>query len=304
LKQSLVLAAVLLAACAPSGTQKYLQKGDLYSSQGQYADAAIQYRKALQADPRSGAAYYRLGLVELKQKHFHEAYGALKQAATLLPDDDSVHSELAQLCLTSYLGDATRPKDLYNELASLADSMLARDSGSFDGLRLRGYLAMADSKPAVAVEYFRKANQAKPFQADVVTALVQNLLHEKQESEAESLALELIARQKEAIPIYDVLYFYYIDHDRQEKAEAILRQKIANNPGAPAFVVELCRNLHRRGKTGAATACVQQLAGFPQGPLLAADFYGEMGDWPEAIRGYRQAAERHPGILTPPPRSV
>jgi tetratricopeptide (TPR) repeat protein len=284
-----------LAACGSAGSRKYLQKGELYTRQGKYADASIQFRKAIQDDPHLGTAYYGLGMAELKQKHFGDAHLALQQAVTLMPDDENAARELAQLCLTSYLGDYHRPKDLYDEIASLADRMISRDENSFDGLRLKGYLAAADSKIPEAIEYFRKADAVNPFQPDVVTALVQNLLAAKRSAEAEAVAQSFLGRQKDSIPVYDVLYFHYVADGQLEKAEAVLRQKIANNPGEPAFVMELCRNQRQQGKTAAVAACLQQLtAGFPQGTLLEADFYGEMDNWPEAIRRYEALAREHP----------
>jgi tetratricopeptide (TPR) repeat protein len=297
LRKAAIAACMVLAACGRS-SQKYLQKGDLYFGLGKFSDASIQYRKALQADPRSGKAYYQLGLSELKEKRYAQAHAALEQAVALLPENENAVRALAQLCLTSYLGDYRRPKELYDEIKSLSDRMLARDANSFEGLRLRGYLAMADSRVPEAVDNFRRANKVNPVQPDVVTALVQNLLQEEEYGEAEATARDFLERKKDSIPLFDVLYLHYMAQGQWEKAETTLRQKMADHPGDPGDSLELCRNLRRQGKAGAVAACLEQLtAGSAQGALFAGDFFAENGDWGEAIRRYEEGGKTHPGDL-------
>ena len=62
---------LLLAGCSRNpqvACRRYIASGQRYFDKGQYADASIQFRKALQVDPRSAEALYCLGRTELKLK--------------------------------------------------------------------------------------------------------------------------------------------------------------------------------------------------------------------------------------------
>src|SRR2546423_10261511 len=76
---------ILLSSCGRS-LEYYLEKGNTLFAQGQYAEASLNYRKALQKDPKSGEAYYRVALSAIKQNQGSEAYQSLLQAVRLSPD--------------------------------------------------------------------------------------------------------------------------------------------------------------------------------------------------------------------------
>src|SRR5262249_1318355 len=125
----------------------------------------------------------------------------------------------------------------------------------------------------------------------------QNLILQSQYEEAESLALQLLERQNHFAPIYDVLYFHYVSQGQADKAYALLRQKIANNPGEPRYLMQLCQDLHRQKKPSEVAECLGRLAAGSDGALLTGDFYSEIGDWEKAIREYqRGAAEKPDGV--------
>src|SRR5215831_6159360 len=67
----------LLGISCNRSPQAYLVKGDKFAADHKYADASIQYRKAIQKDLKYGEAFYRLGLSELEQGNLREAYRAL-----------------------------------------------------------------------------------------------------------------------------------------------------------------------------------------------------------------------------------
>ena len=46
----------------------HFQKGETYFKEGKLAEAAVEFRTALQYDPRMGAAYFRLGEIAEKQE--------------------------------------------------------------------------------------------------------------------------------------------------------------------------------------------------------------------------------------------
>ena len=81
---AMLLTMLGVSACAVSPAQ-YVQKGNALFDSGKYADAEINYQKALQKDPNLGEAYYRLGLTKMREAQPAEAYRVLSRAAELLP---------------------------------------------------------------------------------------------------------------------------------------------------------------------------------------------------------------------------
>ncbi len=68
-----------ISGCSTS-KQGYVAKGNQMFDAGKYADAAINYGKAIQKDRSYGEAYYHLGLAEIKEQKPREAFDALYRA--------------------------------------------------------------------------------------------------------------------------------------------------------------------------------------------------------------------------------
>src|SRR5438270_4024819 len=77
--------------------QRYLKSGQHYFDNAQYEEASIQFRKALQYDPRFGEGYFRLGLSYIKLQRWQEAYSALTGAVELAPQNTQAHLRLGEL---------------------------------------------------------------------------------------------------------------------------------------------------------------------------------------------------------------
>jgi tetratricopeptide (TPR) repeat protein len=287
-----IIVGVSMAACLSCGrsANDYVQKGVQFLEHGQYADADLNFRKAIQKDPNYGAAYYQLGLLELKQNHSKEAFAALSRAVELLPAEDEPKLKLAEISLSFYLLDTSHPRNLYDLLIRLSDHFLAKNPNSFDGLRIKGVLALVDKKPADAVQYLQAANRVKPLQPDLILILAQALIQNEQYREAEQTALELIGKDKTFGPIYILLFRYYADHNRLEDAENILKLQASNNPDRADSWLQLAVLYTRMGKREQTTAALQHLLDnpktFPQAHLQAGQFYQANGATKEAIEQY------------------
>src|SRR5580704_5493201 len=170
-----VLASVLLYGSCGFTARKAFHRGTKLYEKGQYAEASIEFRRAIQKDPKFGEAYLKLGLTQLKQANPQAAADALQHAVALMPDRADAKAELAQIYINAYL---TNPRDLggfYQQASKFTTELLNKDPDSFYGMRLKGYLAIADNKPKEAIENLRRANQIQPERPDVVGLLVQSL---------------------------------------------------------------------------------------------------------------------------------
>src|SRR5450759_3902095 len=86
----LVLSTFIIGACSrdPHAVAlKAIRKGDKYAEQKQYQEAVIEYRNAIQAEPRSGEARKKLANTFLNMHDISNAAGEYLRAADLLPDD-------------------------------------------------------------------------------------------------------------------------------------------------------------------------------------------------------------------------
>ena len=288
-----VVGALLTVSACGHTKQGYVAKGNDLFQAGKYADANLNYRKAIQKDPQFGEAYYRLGLTALKQNDPSQAYAALSRAVALLPENIDVKERFADLCVAVYLADTRRPQNLYTEVTRLSDDLLARNANSFQGLRLKGYLAITDRKVEEAIVFFRRALQVKPMEPVLTTELVQALFQAGQSQEAEKLAADLIA-QKPTGPIYDVMYSRYYNSNRIPAAENVLKANVDNNPRQAEAALQLARHYARVQKPEQMRIVLQRLlddpTSFPHARLLVGDYYFAIRDYPEAIRYYEEGS--------------
>jgi tetratricopeptide (TPR) repeat protein len=279
--------------------QTYLSRGNKFYDQGKYADASLNYLKAIQKDPKFGEAHFRLGLSAMKQEQARAAYDSLYRANQLLPNRVDVTEKFADICLSYYLADPSHPHFLYTQIAQLSDELLAKNPNSYEGLMLQGYLAETDRKPKQAIELFRKALAVAPGDAGVNTSLVQVLMQDGQTQEAEKLATDLIYRQKTSYgKIYDFMYGVYFSGKRIGDAENVLKAKVANNPKQADYITQLASHYHSLQKPAEMKGALQLLLNnpkdFPNARLWVGDFYMEIRDYPEAIHSYQEGLRASP----------
>lgn len=291
-----VLAVSLFALTGCGTKQGYVARGNRLYDQGKYAEASLEYRKAIQKDRQYGEAYYRLGLAAIKQNEATLAYEALLHAVDLLPDRIDAKEKFADVCLAFYLADARRPQNYYTQLTQISNELLAKNPNSFKGFEIKAYLAAVDRKPAEAIALFRKALQIDASDPAITDALAQNLFLNGQPQEAEKLALDLIARHKTYGPAYDLLYQQYVSEKRLADAENIVKTKVNNNPTNAGFVLELARFYARAQRPAEMQGSLQRLLNdpkdFPDARMRVGDFYAALRDYPEAIRNYDEGLEK------------
>ena len=88
-----VVACAIGAGCSSdpqAASRKYLESGNRYFDKKQYKEAILEYRNALQKDPRSGPAHLKLAESYARIKDFGNAGGEYIRAADALPDDTAV----------------------------------------------------------------------------------------------------------------------------------------------------------------------------------------------------------------------
>ena len=290
------LAPLLILALVGTGCrtspQAYFEKGNQFADAGKLDDAAIQYRKALQKDPKLGEAHYRLGLLDLKKGLLVQAYQSIYQAAQIMPANDEVQGKLGELCIGIFTNDPRHPKRYYDEAAKIAELLIARKPDGFESNQLKGALSLVDRKPGPAIEFLRKAEKAKPGDRDTNLGLAQALVGDGRVEEGLDLARAMIAKDKTTGAAYDFLFRQYVMAKKLEEAEAILKLKVANNPKQADPLMELARYYAIAAKPTEMTATLQKLLGapadFPDSRIRVGDFYTAFGKRDEALKLFRE----------------
>src|SRR5579871_1801680 len=283
------LFALATVACSHSA-RYYVDRGNARSKAGKYEEAWLEYRKAIQKDPRAGEAYYRAGLVAIQLRKGNDAYQALRTAEDMLPERDDVKVTLGNVVLEGYLASPQRPQKLYDDLTRIAQDLLSKNPNSFDGLRFQAAIAVTDGKLEQADELYRKANTVRPMQPEVVLPWVQALLKAKRYQDAEKVGFELIHEHKDVGQMYRLLYAGFTESNRPAEAENILKLQIANNPRDANAVLELARHYERQQRISERDSTLKILLDnrdrFPQAEANIGDYYAANRNWNEAYREY------------------
>jgi tetratricopeptide (TPR) repeat protein len=283
---SLLIAALLMVAGGCGSAEQYLQKGKRAAALGNQSEAVLDFRKAIQKNSQSVEAFRELANSQTKLRDFPGALASRERALELKPDDDSLRAEVAEAALTLYLADPSRPKNRYDQVTRLSQELLAKNRKSFDGLRFKASLLYTDNRIEEAIATFRMANAGKPMVPVVILPLVDALRKNGQTAEAERLATDLVRQHKDYLPIYDWLYVLYRDTNRPAQAEAILVQKVTNNPTSSGPILQLASYYRdaRRPVEMASTLnrLVERPKNFPDRFVLLGTFYASIPDWDQA----------------------
>src|SRR5271170_219272 len=105
-KCGIFLAAVLLflTSCSADTSQrklKFLRSGEDYFKQSKFQEAVIQFRNALQIDPRFAEAHYQLARSYLSLRNSNAAFRELTETVTLDPKNSAAQLQLAALLVAS-----------------------------------------------------------------------------------------------------------------------------------------------------------------------------------------------------------
>jgi tetratricopeptide (TPR) repeat protein len=299
---SCFLAAIslLVTGCA-TDPAAWVDRGRKAEKSAKYAEAEIDYLKAIQVKPDFGEAWYGLGTARFKQSHLVESWQALTRASDLLPSREDIAVSLAETTMAIYLTSPSHPAELYQRLATTSAMLLKRNPNSFDGFRLKGYLTLIDRHYPEAIELLRKADSIKPGGGDVTQALMECLILNGQGPEAEKLGTAFLARRKDFGPVYDALYGYYMTSHREGDAEQVLKNKIAASPADLQPRIQLAKHYLNAHKEQELSAVLKEVLDdskdFPDGRVAVGDFYNANNRLDDALRVFQAGAAAGGGKL-------
>lgn len=251
-----LLLGLVLSACSGSEERKaaYLEHGKQLFNQGNYVKAQLELKNALQIDPKIAEAHYLLGLIAEQKQDWRAAFAQFKAAVDLMPVYSEAQVKLGRLYL---LGNDV------DQAMEMADAVLTADAGNVDGLLLKALvlgrkkedqqaidilkpvvdaesgnveaaitlatLYTRDNKEDEAARVLNAAITAKPDESRPYLALAQLKLN-KDPAESERLIKKVIDLEPDNYAHRVRLSGFYIQQNRLDDAETLLRDGAASKP--------------------------------------------------------------------------
>ena len=144
-----LMAAVALSACSSDEQKKqsHFAKGKEYFDKGEYKSARIEFKNAVQIDPRFAQAHLMLGETSLKLGDAQDAFRSYSAVAEIEPANTEAQLKLATFLL---LGQK------YPDARKRVDDILAREPNNVEALLLLATLYGHDENLFEAANCFKK----------------------------------------------------------------------------------------------------------------------------------------------------
>lgn len=229
-----VIASILLGGCGNAQSRKagYVKHGQQYFATGNLDKARVEYRNALQIDPKDASVRFELGQIAEKMGDAREAVAQYQAAVGLDPKDAAARAALGRLYLYGGLPD---------KAVELVEPGLAADPKNAKLLTVRGAARAQLGDDKAAFEDAQSALQAAPTD-DYAVALVASLYKKRGEyDEAIETVQSGLARMPNNVDLRQILADLELTQQHPVDAEAQLRAVIALQPNVLANRYRLAR---------------------------------------------------------------
>ena len=237
-----------IGACGRTSPAEHVKRAEEYAAKKDFANAIVEYRNALQQDPKLGTARLKLGDIYAQISDGQNAYREYVRAADTMPDNIDAQLKAGALLLLAnqYAEAKTRaetvlrqsPRNpgaltlLGNALAGMNDTDGALDrlneailSDPSQGALYSnlGVLQLARGDRQMAEASFRKAMRATPNRAEPRVALAHFYRSQGRDVEAEQALLEALKVDPKSILANSNLAELYLTTGRPLLAELPLK---------------------------------------------------------------------------------
>jgi tetratricopeptide (TPR) repeat protein len=262
--------ALILTGCTSKEAKvlDFIAKGDRLLAEGDPVRAILEYKNALQMDPKSAKATFGLGKAYLQQQEYQRAFSAFKSTLEIDPELDESRVEVAWLLA---MGKQGEPALL--ELAQVRHPEAFQPR--FDIIKARALLARENYQEALdTLSQIPDGQQNKEVQAMLAFSF--------QAVGAPDKMQQVAARWRELDTgdpsSYLFLARYALDHG--EKAEALkeLQKMLDANQGDTKLAMLRAQLLERWGFIKEAEAAFENLPTIPETLAAQADFWVRVGN--------------------------
>jgi tetratricopeptide (TPR) repeat protein len=204
--------------------ERFLASGQEYFEQEKYPEAMIQFKNAVQLDPRSALGYYRLGLTYLKLGRGPEAFGAFQKSVDVDPGASGAQIQLGNLWLAS-----GRPGDA----KQCAEEALKTDPNAWMAWVLLANASVLLKELPEAGEALDKAIEIAPD--ELLPRMLVAKLHQIKgdNAAAEKAYLDLAKRFPDSLQVEKEMLNFYGRIGRKDKLLQWAAQSLERTPADP-----------------------------------------------------------------------
>jgi tetratricopeptide (TPR) repeat protein len=271
---------------------KFLQSGNRYFDQGKYAEATIEFRNAVQADPNSSDAHERLATAYTKTGNWDGAVTELERTVMLQPTNTRAQLNLGNILFAG--------QDL-ERAGQISLAMLQKDPNNADAHSLMANVAEARGRHDEAMSEIVKAISLKPDNAAfyVTRGVFESNASDPSAAEKSyQKALELDAGNGRAL---SALGEVYEGQERWNDAEKVLRRWVDAEPKSASARLELAKlYVSQQRKEAAEKVLLQAQKDLPDDPEAyrpLPEFYNTIGENNKALATFETLHKQHPRDL-------
>jgi tetratricopeptide (TPR) repeat protein len=289
---TLLLAAVLaLAGCSRKSDTELIESGKQFMAKKDYNRAALQFRNAIQANPKNAEAQYLLAQAELGFGDKIAAYRALGKALGLKPDYKEARLAMANLLVTS-TSNTTEIKEAQQNAQAVLNTSPG-DSDALDAMAL-GELKLGNKDEALKL--LEETSSKAPGHLQTAGMLASVLLTKKDVAGAEKILKQAVKETPESLQGHLMLGAFYVLIGKYPQAEPQLRQVLEKDPNNPRALLGLATLLNSSGRKNEAEEMYRRLAMASPSPYQSAygSYLFRIGKQKESVAEFERLAKIDP----------
>ncbi len=239
------LALTLIAGCSgpEEKKMKFFNKGKALYEKGKIAEARLEFKNAVQIDPKYAEAYYMLGMVELRTDNISGAFGNFQKTVALNPKHMKAQIQLGQI----FLG--ARKIDEAQEKATL---ILTEDPNNVEGTIIQSAIYLT-KKNTIQARNLMEGLVNRGVKSPETFIMLAIVLKQSGDAAAEENALlKGIEANPKSTGTYLLLADYHLRHKRADEAVADMKKVIEIEPGNVQYKISLARLYWESGRTAEA----------------------------------------------------
>jgi tetratricopeptide (TPR) repeat protein len=285
-------AAILLvtAGCSKDpevAKREYVRSGDAYVAKKQYKEAVVEYRNAVQRDPRFGEARAKLADAYFQTGEVENAFREYIRAADLLPNDVTAQLKAGEMLLVG---------KRYEDAKARAELALARAPQNVDAQILKANALAGLNNVDDAVKEVEDAIRRAPDRSASYANLGALQMIRGNREEAEAAFKQAAAMSPKSPQGYLALANFYWAAGRQKDAETQLKTALAVDPKDDLSNRALGYFYLGTGRAAEAEAPLKAVAEVSnEGKLTLSDYYltvRRLGDARRTLEAVPQSDEQ------------
>jgi len=280
----------MLVACATPQTRqaRFLERGKRLLASRDYERAVLEFRNALQVNPRSAEPYFEIGLVRLQQGRHADALSQFQQAVALNSKHAAARMKSAELMAFS---EHMKSVEEARQQLTVLSQENPTDSGVLDALAVvEARMGQVDD----AMAHLDRSLAQSPGRVASAIALARLKAGRKDIAGAEKVLLDSTVKNPRSANAHLALAQFYLSQNRLSEAEARTRTALEIEPeNGPALVALAVLELRANNKGAAERtyARLSALDGKEYKPLHAIYLFRE-GHFDAALTEFETLANR------------